>query len=110
MGNQCNCLDFKESNEVPINRQASTESNIKLPKSATGTSSNPVFTTPILTSQQLLLVTILQARFRGILIRKRLKLRKTGINYKQRLISSTFDTNYSFTDKDIIVNVLTYLD
>jgi hypothetical protein len=110
MGNQCNCLDFKESSDFPLNRQTSTQSDIKLPKSSTGFTVNPIISHPNPNYQQLLLVTALQARFRGLLFRKRFRQRKTGINYKQRMISSTFDTNYSFTDKDIIVNVINYLD
>ena len=103
MGNQCNCLEFKETNEIPINHQLSSESNMKLPKSASGTSTNPVIYSPSLSFRNLLILSRLQAHIRGILIRKCFKLRKTGFNCKQRLISSTFDTNYSFTDKDIIV-------
>ena len=104
MGNNyCSCLEIRDNNyELPTNR-VNTDPNKFLPKTASNSSANRTYSAPLFTPEQMPLLCRLQARARGNLFRKHAKSHKMSVINKQRMISSTFDTNYSFTDKEVIV-------
>ena len=101
MGTICSCPDFKENQELNTLKTEKSREPIKQARSAE-TANESILPELVMIKDPLPIIRI-QSCMRGMILRKKRRATKLVFNDKQRMISSTFETNFSFTDKHIIV-------